>query len=204
MERPTPTKDAAVHRLAKSITQMTLCRGTTSEVDDATKLLEKARQKLQGIQNIPPQRVSDIEATIRQLRQIGCILDSCTISACYEVTKHCWAGPLTKTTAKTTNHHGPSKGCRSNTAQCGNQGSPSQDFGDHREQPSWHNSHSDTLKQTPTTPTRNKVVRKLPQWNRRVKHGLRWKRRRGNSTQGTLRVRSVLLFQSSYCIKICE
>ena len=87
MERPTPTKDAAVHRLAKSITQMTLCQVTTSEVDDATKLLEKARQKLQGIQNIPPQRVSDIEATIRQLRQIGCILDSCTISASYEVTQ---------------------------------------------------------------------------------------------------------------------
>ena len=116
----------------------------------------------------------------------------------------CWAGPLTKTTAKTTNHHGPSKGCRSNTAQCGNQGSPCQDPRDHREQPSWHNSHPDTLKQTPTTPGRNKVVSKLPQWNRRVKHGLRWKRRRGNSTQGTLRVRSVLLFQSSYCSNICE
>ena len=47
MERPTPIKDAAVHRLAKSITQLTLCQVTTSEVDDATKLLE--RQKLQGI-----------------------------------------------------------------------------------------------------------------------------------------------------------
>ena len=46
MERPTPIKDAAVHRLAKSITQLTLCQVTTSEVDDATKLLEKARQKL--------------------------------------------------------------------------------------------------------------------------------------------------------------
>ena len=53
MERPTPIKDAAVHRLAQSITQMTLCQVTTSEVDDATKLLEKAGQKLQGIQNIP-------------------------------------------------------------------------------------------------------------------------------------------------------
>ena len=83
MERPTPTKDAAVHRLAKSITQLTLCQVTTSEVDDATKLLEK----LQGIQNIPSQRVNDLEATIRQLRQIGCILDSCTISASYEVTQ---------------------------------------------------------------------------------------------------------------------
>ena len=86
MERPTPIKDAAVHRLAKSITQLTLCQVTTSEVDDATKLLEKARQ-LQGIQNIPSQRVNDLEAAIRQLRQICCILDSCTISARNEVTQ---------------------------------------------------------------------------------------------------------------------
>ena len=55
------------------------------KVDDATKLLEKARQKLQGIQNIPS--INDLEAAIRQLRQIGCILDSCTISASYEVTQ---------------------------------------------------------------------------------------------------------------------
>ena len=69
MERPTPIKDAAVHRLAQSITQLTLCQVTTSEVDDATKLLEKARQKLQSIQNIPSQRVNDLEAAIRQLRE---------------------------------------------------------------------------------------------------------------------------------------
>jgi len=87
MERPTPIKDAAVHRLAKSITQLTLCQVTTSEVDDATKLLEKARQKLQDIQNIPSQRVNNLDAAIRQLCQIGCILDSCTISASYEVPK---------------------------------------------------------------------------------------------------------------------
>ena len=36
-------KDAAVRRLAKSITQLTLYQVTPSEVDDATKLLEKAR-----------------------------------------------------------------------------------------------------------------------------------------------------------------
>ena len=42
-------KDAAVNRLAKSITQLTLCQVTTSEVDAATKLLDKACQKLQGI-----------------------------------------------------------------------------------------------------------------------------------------------------------
>ena len=45
MKRPTPVKDAAVHRLAKSITQLTLCQVTTREVDDATKLLEKACQR---------------------------------------------------------------------------------------------------------------------------------------------------------------
>ena len=44
-------KDAAVNRLAKSITQLTLCQVTTSEVDAATKLLDKACQNLQGIQN---------------------------------------------------------------------------------------------------------------------------------------------------------
>ena len=45
MERPTPIKDAAVHRLAQSIAQMTLCQVTTTEIDDATKLLEKARDR---------------------------------------------------------------------------------------------------------------------------------------------------------------
>ena len=40
-------------------------RLTTSEVDAATKLLDKACQKLQGIQNIPSQRVTDLEATIQ-------------------------------------------------------------------------------------------------------------------------------------------
>ena len=39
---------------------------------------------------------------------------------------------------------------------------PSQDPRDHKEQPSWHDIHPDTLKQTPTTPGHNKVVRKLP------------------------------------------
>ena len=81
-------KDAAVNRLAKSITQLTLCQVTTSEVDAATKLLDKACQKLQGIiQDVPSQRVIDLEASIRQLRQWNCILDSCTISASYEVSQ---------------------------------------------------------------------------------------------------------------------
>ena len=40
-----------------------------------------------GHSNIPSQRVTDLEAAIRQLRQINCILDSCTISASYEVSE---------------------------------------------------------------------------------------------------------------------
>ena len=68
MAHPTPMKD--VNRLAKSITQLTLCQVTTSEVDAATKLLDKACQKLQGIQDVPSQRVIDLEASILQLRQI--------------------------------------------------------------------------------------------------------------------------------------
>ena len=80
-------EDAAVNRLAKSITQLTLCQVTTEEVDAATKLLDKACQKLQGIQDVPSQRVTDLEAAIRQIRQLSCILDSCTISASYEVSQ---------------------------------------------------------------------------------------------------------------------
>ena len=37
---------------------------------------------------------------------------------------------------------------------------PSQDPRDHKEQPSRHDIHPDTLKQTPTKPGHNKVVRK--------------------------------------------
>ena len=87
MALPTPRKDAAVNRLATSITQLTLCQVTTSEIDTATKLLDKACQKLQGIQSVPSQRVTDLEAAIRQIRQLSCILDSCTISASYEVSQ---------------------------------------------------------------------------------------------------------------------
>ena len=80
-------EEAAVNRLATSITQLTLCQVTTDEIDAATKLLDKACQKLRGIPDIPPQRITDLETAIRQLRQLSCILDSCTISASYEVSQ---------------------------------------------------------------------------------------------------------------------
>ena len=74
-------EEAAVNRLATSITRLTLCQVTTDEIDAATKLLDKACQKLRSIPDVPPQRITDLETTIRQLRQLSCILDSCTISA---------------------------------------------------------------------------------------------------------------------------
>ena len=80
-------EEAAVNRLATSITRLTLSQVTADEIDAATKLLDKACQKLRGISDIPPQRITDLETTIRQLRQLSCILDSCTISASYEVSQ---------------------------------------------------------------------------------------------------------------------
>ena len=85
--RPAAMEDAAVNRLAKSITQLTLCQVTKDEVDAATKLLDKACQKLRGIPDVPFQRITDLEAAMRQMRQLSCILDSCTISASYEVSQ---------------------------------------------------------------------------------------------------------------------
>ena len=98
--RPTAMEDAAVNRLAKSITQFTLCQVTTDEVDAATKLLDKACQKLRGIPDVPSQRITDLEAATRQLRQLSCILDSCTISASYEVSQAQKAILLMPRTAK--------------------------------------------------------------------------------------------------------
>ena len=64
------------------------------------KLLDKACQKLRGIPDIPPQRITDLETAIRQLRQLSCILDSCTISASYEVSQAQKALLLMPRTAK--------------------------------------------------------------------------------------------------------
>ena len=41
---------------------------------------------------------------------------------------------------------------------------PSQDPRDHKEQPFWHEIHSDTLKQTPTTPDRDKSGENVDIW----------------------------------------
>ena len=90
---------AAVTRLAESITQLTLCQVTTEEVDAAT-MLDKACQKLRGIPDVPAQRITDLETSIRQMRQLSCVLDSCMISASYEVSQAQKAILLMPRTAK--------------------------------------------------------------------------------------------------------
>ena len=78
---------AAIHRMATSITQLTLCQVPSEEVETATKLLEKACHKLRGIPKVPPQQIIDLEKATQQLRQLSHALDSCTVSASYEVSE---------------------------------------------------------------------------------------------------------------------
>ena len=73
--------------MATSIAQLTLCQVASEEIETATKLLEKAGQKLRGISDVPTQRIADLDNATRQLRQLSCILDSCTISTSYEVSQ---------------------------------------------------------------------------------------------------------------------
>ena len=51
------------------IAQLTLCQVTGEEIETATKLLEKACQKLRGIPEVPPQRITDLDNATRQLHQ---------------------------------------------------------------------------------------------------------------------------------------
>ena len=64
-------EEAAVHRMATSITQLTLCQVSSEEIETATKLLEKAGHKLRGIPEVPSQQITDLENASRQLRQLS-------------------------------------------------------------------------------------------------------------------------------------
>ena len=54
-------EQAALHHMATSIAQLTLCQVTSEEIETATKLLEKAGQKLRGISDVPPQQIADLD-----------------------------------------------------------------------------------------------------------------------------------------------
>ena len=61
MDRQTPIKDAAVHRLAKSITQLTLCQVTTSEVEAAYQPADQGISEASRHPEYPIQRVTDLK-----------------------------------------------------------------------------------------------------------------------------------------------
>ena len=46
-------EQAELHRMAKSIAQLTLCQVTGEEIETATKLFEKAYHKVRGIGEVP-------------------------------------------------------------------------------------------------------------------------------------------------------
>ena len=82
------------HRL-----RLTLSQVTTDEIDAATKLLDKAKT---------PRYLrctTDLETAIRQLRQLSCILKSCTIAASCEVSQAQKALLLMPRTAKVQAYH---------------------------------------------------------------------------------------------------
>ena len=92
LTQPTPTAYPSWRKLhctawPHQLPQLTLCQVASEEIETATKLLEKAGQKLRGISDVPPQRIADLDNATRQLRQLSCILDSCTISTGYEVSQ---------------------------------------------------------------------------------------------------------------------
>ena len=93
-------QDPKTSRNMAAIKGPRLYQVSTDEIDAATKLLDKACQKLRGIPDVPPQRISDLENTTRQLRQLTCILDSCRISANCEVSQAQKALLLMPRTAK--------------------------------------------------------------------------------------------------------
>ena len=49
--------------------------------------LTSPAQKLRRVDDIPQQRIADLEASTRQLRQLSCIVDSCMIAASYETSQ---------------------------------------------------------------------------------------------------------------------
>ena len=56
---------AAIHRIATSITQFTLCQVSMEEIEDATVLLEKASCQLRNVSEVVPQQITELERATR-------------------------------------------------------------------------------------------------------------------------------------------
>ena len=98
----------------------------------------------------------------------------------------CQRRPLNKKTTKTPTTKSPratSQGAEATQLNAETRDPPSQDPRDLKEQPSWHNIAPKHFEANTVNAGSQQSGEKLPQWNRKVKRDLRWKRRRGNSTQ---------------------
>ena len=77
-----PMEEAAIHSLATSITQLTLCQVSMEETQASAELLEKASRQLK---NVPGQYITDLERATRHLHQLLRELHNCTASVNREV-----------------------------------------------------------------------------------------------------------------------
>jgi hypothetical protein len=75
-------EQAAIHRMATSITQLTLCQVSMEEIQASAELLEKASRQLK---NVPGQYITDLECATRHLHQLLRELHNCTASVNREV-----------------------------------------------------------------------------------------------------------------------
>ena len=118
----------------------------------------------------------------------------------------CWRRPINLNNNRT-NHKitmGHFRGCRKQQSSMRKPGIPPARIPEITESSLQHNItpwHFEA--NTDKAGSQRKWWERLPQWNRKVKDGLRWEWQEGYGTQGTLRVRSVVLFQSSYSQGLC-
>ena len=56
-----PMEEAAIHRLATSITQLTLCQVSMEEIQASAGLLEKASRQLRNVPGVLLQHITDLE-----------------------------------------------------------------------------------------------------------------------------------------------
>ena len=77
-------EEAAVHRMATSITQLTHVK-SLKEIQSSADLLEKASLQLKNVPGVLPQYIIDLECATRHLHQLLRELHKCTASASREV-----------------------------------------------------------------------------------------------------------------------
>lgn len=78
-------EEAAIHRMAASISQLTLCQVSTDEIQASTALLEKACHQLKNVPGVLPQHITHLEGATQQLHVLLRELHICSASVSREV-----------------------------------------------------------------------------------------------------------------------